>query len=251
MIDTHVHLQDKVYNRDIREIMQRAAQAGIESMVVVGYDYNSSEAAVTLCAQYAHLRAAVGVHPHDARNWSVPTAQQLKIIAVNKKVVAIGEIGLDYFRNLSSKEQQQTVFTEQLRLALELDLPVIIHSREAADDVLGVLKNYPLTRGVIHCYSGTVAQAEKFMALGYYLGICGNVTYPQAQLLKEVARTIPLERLLLETDAPYLAPQGQRGKRNEPALLVHSAEEIARLKGMAVATIARQTTENAKKLFRI
>lgn len=251
MIDTHVHVQDKIYCRDIREVMQRAAQAGIEGMVVVGYDYNSSEEAIALCAQYDYLRAAVGIHPHDARSWNTRTVQQLKIIAGNKKVVAIGEIGLDYFRSLSSKEQQQAVFLEQLRLALELCLPVIIHSREATEDVLAVLKNYPQATGVIHCYSGTIAQADKFLALGYYIGICGNVTYPQAHLLREVARAIPLERLLLETDAPYLAPQIQRGKRNEPAFLVHTAEEISRLKGVAVTTLTHQTTENARKLFNI
>lgn len=251
MIDTHAHVQDKVFDEDRGGVLQRAFQAGVESIIVVGYDYLTSEAAVALCEGQTSLYAAVGIHPHDAGAWNETTLSKIEKLAGSKKVVAIGETGLDFFRNKAPKGNQYKAFDEQLQLALSLHLPVIIHSREATEDVLTIIQKFPGLNGVIHCYSGSITQAEKFIEAGYYIGICGNVTYPQAKTLKEVTKNIPLERLLLETDAPYLAPQSYRGKRNEPSFLSHTAAEIASLQGLDIEMVKKQTTENARKLFSI
>lgn len=251
MIDTHAHVQDKVFDSDRGQVLQRAFQAGVEAMIIVGYNYSTSEAGVALCTGQAALYAAVGVHPHDAQSWDKTTLSKMQKLAESREVIAIGETGLDFFRNISPKKKQQEVFREQLQLAVSLHLPVIIHSREATEEVLAIVADYPGLRGVIHCYSGTTAQAEKFIQAGYYIGVCGNVTYPQATTLKEVARKIPLEYVLLETDAPYLAPQEYRGKRNEPSFLPCTAREIASLRNVDAGAVIKQTTENAKKLFKL
>lgn len=249
LVDTHAHLQDRVYARDIAEVLARATAAGVERIVNVSYDQSSSEQAVQLAREHHGIFAAVGTHPHDAASWSADSAVRLRQLAGEKKVVAIGEIGLDYHRNLSPKPAQQKAFIAQIELARELSLPIIVHSREATEDILAVLGNYRDLRGVIHCYSGTRTQAKKFLDLGYYLGITGIVTFPQAGELQAVAASVPLDRLLVETDAPYLAPQSFRGQRNEPAYVVEVAVQIAALKKIGLADVAKQTTLNAVELF--
>lgn len=251
MIDTHAHLQDPAFKPDQDTAIQRALTAGIHYIIIVGYDYISSQAAVTLAQRQAPLFAAVGIHPHDANAWQENTSQLLIDLSQQKKVVAIGETGLDYYRNQSPRDRQKKVFAWQLEVASKVSLPVIIHSREAGEEVLGFVQDFPGLTGVIHCFSGTLFAARKFVELGWYLGITGSVTFPQATVLQEVVRGIPLERLLLETDAPYLAPQSHRGQRNEPSYLGYMAEAIAALKNIEVSAVAQQTTANAMKLFKL
>ena len=250
LVDTHAHLQDRVFAPDQDEVIARAVGAGIGRIVNVGYDRSSSEQAVLLARGHKEIFAAVGTHPHDAVSWEADSVGHLRVLAREKKVVGIGEIGLDYHRNLSPKSAQRQAFIAQIELAKELSLPIIVHSREATEDILAVLENYQGLRGVIHCYSGTRAQAEKFLDLGYYLGITGIVTFPQAGELQAVVTTVPLTKLLVETDAPYLAPQSSRGRRNEPGYVVEIAAKIADLKKADPADVAKQTTLNAEELFR-
>ncbi len=251
LIDTHAHLQDQAFASDQDTAIQRALNAGIHYIITVGYDYISSQAAVTLAQRQASLFAAVGIHPHDASSWQESTSQLLTNLSQQKKVVAIGETGLDYYRHLSPREQQKKVFAQQLALAGKASLPVIIHSRNAGEEVLGFIKDFPQLTGVIHCFSGTLFEARQFVDLGWYLGITGSVTFPKATVLQEVVRDIPLEWLLLETDAPYLAPQPHRGQRNEPSYLGYMAAAVAGLKKIEVSVVAEQTTLNAQKLFKL
>lgn len=251
LIDTHAHLQDQAFIPDQDTAIQRALTSGIHHIITVGYDYISSQAAVTLAQHQTSLFAAVGIHPHDASAWQENTNQLLLDLSRQKKVIAIGETGLDYYRNLSPRDRQKKVFARQLELARQVSLPVIIHSRDAGEEVFGFIKDFPELTGVIHCFSGTLFEARKFIELGWYLGITGSVTFPKATVLQEVVREIPLERLLLETDAPYLAPQPHRGQRNEPSYLGYMAAAVAMLKNVEVSVVAQQTTANAQKLFKL
>jgi TatD DNase family protein len=251
MIDTHAHLQDQVFQPDQDTVIKRALAAGICQIITVGYDYVSSQEAVTLALHQSGVFAAVGIHPHDASSWQESTGSLLTALSQQKKVVAIGEIGLDYYRNLSPREIQKKVFAAQMELARKASLPVIIHSRDAGEEVLEVIKYFPGLTGVVHCFSGTLLAARKLIELGWYIGITGSVTFPKAIELQEVVRSIPLEWLLLETDAPYLAPQPHRGQRNEPGFLGEIAAAIAALKNIEVSVVVQQTTMNAQKLFRL
>jgi TatD DNase family protein len=251
MIDTHAHLQDQVFRPDQDTVFKRAFAAGIHHIIIVGYDYHSSQEAVALADRQEQVFAAVGIHPHDAATWQENTGVLLTALCQQRKVVAIGEIGLDYYRNLSPREIQKKVFATQLELARKMSLPVIIHSRDAGDEILEFIKDFPGLTGVVHCFSGTLLTARKLNELGWYIGITGAVTFPKATGLQEVVRGIPLEWLLLETDAPYLAPQSHRGQRNEPGYLGEVAAVIATLKNIEVSVVAQQTTINAQKLFRL
>ncbi len=251
LIDTHAHLQDKVYSQDQAAVMTRAKNAGVELIIVVSYDESSSWQAVSLAAQHDCIFAVVGVHPHDACNFTPATAQVIKQLTAEKKVVAIGEIGLDYYRNLSPKDVQRQAFIAQLDLARELGLPVVVHSREATNEVIDILRKYTGLTGVIHCFSGNRSEAEELVGLGYLIGITGVVTFPRSLVLQDAVKYLPADKLLLETDAPYLAPQQHRGGRNEPSYLVHMAAKVAELRNTDSATIARQTTANAARLFKL
>jgi TatD DNase family protein len=251
LIDTHAHLQDPAFKPDQDAAIQRALTARISNIITVGYDYVSSQAAVTLAQSQDPLFAAIGIHPHDASAWQGNTSQLLIDLSRQKKVVAIGETGLDYYRNLSPRDRQKKVFAWQLELARKVSLPVIIHCRDAGKEVLGFVRDFPGLTGVIHCFSGTLFEAREFVELGWYLGITGSVTFPKAAVLQEVVRNIPLEWLLLETDAPYLAPQSHRGQRNEPSYLGSVAAAVAALKNIEIPVVAQQTTLNAKKLFKL
>ena len=250
LVDTHTHLEDPQFDSDRPAVLQRAAEAGVAWMVDVGADLASSRRAVALAAAQPHVWAAVGVHPHEAATVTPAALAELRALADNPRVVAIGEIGLDYYRDLSPRPQQQDAFVAQLALARELGLPVIVHSRDAHQETLAILRRAGGgLRGVMHCFSGDLAIAGDILDLELYIGIAGPVTYPKARVLAEVARQLPLERLLLETDCPYLAPQAHRGRRNEPAYVRLIAERVAEMRGLSVEEIGQATSENACALF--
>jgi TatD DNase family protein len=241
------------FDADREAVIARAAENGITHIINPGVDVPSSRAAVELARQHKSFYAAVGVHPHDAKTLGTDGLGHLKSLAQSGKVVAIGEIGLDYYRNLSPRDVQRRAFQAQLELATDLGLPVIVHDREAHDDVLAILKDWRVqwsrTVGVLHSFSGDVALAESVLALGFYIGVSGPVTYRNADRLREVVRAAPLERLLIETDAPYLAPHPHRGQRNEPGYVRLVAQAIAEIKHLSREQVTTQTGVNACVLF--
>jgi TatD DNase family protein len=252
IIDTHCHLNHEQFTTDVPHTIERARQAGVEKMIVVGYDLPSSEAAVLLAERYQGVYAAVAIHPHDAKHYDDSAENRLLELAASKKVAAIGEIGLDYHYDFSPVEAQKAAFRAQIALAHKTALPVIIHCREAYGDVLDMLETEGIEEigGVMHCWAGDAEQAERTLKLGMYLGIGGVVTFKNAALLREITAATPLDRILLETDAPYLAPMPYRGKRNEPAYTSIIAEKVAKLRGMPREEIEAATTANACNLFR-
>lgn len=247
--DTHCHLNHPDLYPEWQAAVYRAQQSGVGRVILIGYDLASSLLAVQLAEQSDALYAAVGVHPHDAAQYNSDTLQQLREWTRHPRVVAVGEIGLDFYRDLSPREAQYEAFHAQLQLAREQGLPVVIHCREAYEQVLTVLSEYPDVRGVLHCFSGTPAQAERGLALGYYLGIGGVVTFKSAETLRAIVQGMPRDRLLLETDAPYLAPHPYRGKRNEPAYLPLIAQQVAALWDAPLATVSEITEANTQRLF--
>ena len=251
-IDTHAHLEMEAFDGDRDAVLARAAAAGLTAIITVGTTLPDCEKAVALTRLYKPVYAAVGIHPHEVKEIDAGTYDALRVLARQEKVVAIGEIGLDFFYDLSPREVQLRRFQEQLDLAEELDLPVIIHDREAHPEILEILRpRKGRLRGVLHCFSGDSAMARECLDLGFHLSVAGPVTYRKADQLRAVAREMPLERLLIETDAPYLAPQPYRGKRNEPAYVVETARYLAEIRGMPVDELERQTTANARRLFGI
>lgn len=251
LIDSHCHLDMKDFHKDRAEVIARARREGIAHMISIGIDVKSSQLALDLACRYPFISATVGCHPHDADECEPEDLKRLSQMAAEPEVVAWGEIGLDYYRNYSKKENQRKIFEIQLDLARKAELPVIIHDRDAHQEVYTTLKKMGKgeRKGVIHCFSGDKDLAEAFIALGYYISIPGTVTYKKAIQIKEVAASIPLDRMLVETDAPFLAPVPRRGKRNEPSLVNHTAREIAKLRDVPFETIAQQTTRNAIGLF--
>jgi len=250
-IDSHCHLNDPRFAGDADAVIDRAVAADVEKMLVVGYDLPSSEIAVDLAARNDCCLAAVGVHPHDARHYDAHARETLQSLAARQRVVAIGEIGLDYYYNTSEPAAQQRAFRDQLDLARELGLPVVLHCREAYDEVLDTLEAVGdgRWRGVLHCFGGDTQHAERGLGLGLHLGIAGVVTFRNADALREVVRATPLDRLLIETDAPYLAPEPHRGKRNEPSYVRYVAHRLAEVRGEPFERIAAATTANARDLF--
>ncbi|MCP3660476.1 MAG: TatD family hydrolase [Bacteroidetes bacterium] len=250
IIETHAHLLMSKFDEDRDTVINRAFSAGINKIIEVSYDEYSSEKATIFSAQYDNIFASIGVHPHDALNFTEHTLTKFQKLAKNKTVVAIGEIGLDYYRNLSPKKNQLKVFQKQLDLAQKLDLPVIIHCRDAHEDMQAVLKKYSCQfRGVIHSYSGDLNDANFYISRGFLLGIGGPLTYKNNHRLKEVVKEIDLKKIILETDAPYLPPVPHRGKRNEPSYLHYVVEEISNLKNINASEVKNITTFNAEKLF--
>lgn len=250
-IDTHAHLNDSRFSQDQSDVIGRAVHAGVSTIINVGFDLESSRTAVELSQKYTSVYAAVGVHPHDAGQAGPGWVDKIRSMAAEKKVVAIGEIGLDYYYNYSSALAQKTVFREQIRLAKELGLPVIVHDRDAHEDVLTILRDEQAwdVGGVFHCFSGNISFARKCLDLGFYVSLAGPVTFKNAGDLKTVATEIPAERLLIETDSPYLAPVPYRGKRNEPAYVVAVADQVSKLRGENIRDFAAKTSENARTLF--
>ncbi|HPT82662.1 MAG TPA: TatD family hydrolase [Limnochordia bacterium] len=251
MIDSHAHLNDPRFQSDLPEVVARAQEAGVRHIVNVGYDLASSQLAVELAERFPGLWAVVGLHPHDARLWDDQLRSQLKDLAGHPKVLAIGETGLDYYYDNSPRETQREVFRRQLSLAEELDLPCVIHSREAAQDTLEIMREYPQVRCLLHCYSGSLEMADLYLELGCYFSFGGPITFQNANRLRTVAAGIPLERILLETDCPYLTPHPHRGKRNEPAYLGLIAEKLGEIHGVSVEEVARITAANTRQFFRM
>ncbi len=249
-IDSHAHLEMEEFDGDRDAVLGRAAAAGLTAIVTVGTTIPDCEKVVEIARLYPPVYAAVGIHPHEVKGIDAGTYDALRVLAQQEKVVAIGEIGLDFFYDLSPREVQLRRFAEQVDLALELDMPVIIHDREAHAETLRILQRRKGgLRGVLHCFSGDAAMARECLALGFYLSVAGPVTYRKSEQLRAVAREIPAERLLVETDAPYLSPQPWRGKRNEPAYVVETARCLAEIRGMAAGELERLTEENARRLF--
>lgn len=252
LIDTHCHFNHAKFSDDLPDCLARAEAADVRQMLVVGFDLASSEQAVALAEAHPHmLFAAVAVHPHDAKHWNTETENRLRELAQRPVVVAIGEIGLDFHYDFSPRPDQYTAFRAQVALAQEQNLPVVIHCREAYPETLELLAeaNVAKVGGVMHCWAGTVAEAEQTVALGLALGFGGTLTFKNAEEVRAAARTVPPDRLLVETDAPYLAPVPHRGHRNEPAYTRLIAEKLAELRGLDYAEIAALTTANARRVF--
>ena len=253
LIDTHAHLEMREFNDDRDDVIKRAREAGVEYIVTIGTTIESSRDAVLLADKYDFIYAAIGIHPHEVKDILHPAYDILRHFAQHKKVVAYGEIGLDYHYEHSPRSDQKRKFRDMLREARELDLPVIIHDREAHEDTLQILSEEwsPDLGGVLHCFSGDAAMAKRVIEMGFSISVAGPITFPKAESLREVIKQVPIEHLLIETDSPYLAPQPVRGKRNEPAFVRHTAEAIATLKGLSVDDVARITSFNAMQLFGI
>lgn len=252
-IDTHVHLNADQYDEDLQEVITRALEAKVEKMIVVGFDRKTIERAMKLADEYEFIYAVIGWHPVDAIDCTEEDLKWIEELSSHPKVVGIGETGLDYYWDKSPKDVQQKLFREQIRLAQKLKLPIIIHNREATGDIVKILReeNAASVGGIMHCFSGSVETARECIAMNFIISLGGPVTFKNAKTPKEVATEIPLEHLLIETDAPYLAPHPYRGKRNEPSFVPLVAEEIARLKGISVEEVGRATSANAIKIFKL
>jgi TatD DNase family protein len=251
LIDSHAHLEMKEFDNDREKVIERAKQAGVDFIISVGTNLNLSRKAASLADQYKNIYAAVGIHPHDVNKINNKTYDDLRELAGRKKVIAYGEIGLDYFRNLSPQELQLEKFGEQLLLAKELNLPVIIHSRQAHEQSLKMIKASGIRRGVFHCFSGDYELARRCLDWGFYLSVPGVVTFNKSKTMQDVVRRVPLSSLLLETDCPFLTPDPYRGTRNEPAYIVHTAKKVAEIKGISWEEVAAFTAQNTLSLFNI
>ncbi|MFO7296098.1 MAG: TatD family hydrolase [Clostridia bacterium] len=253
LFDTHAHLEDERFDQDREQLIEELPEKGVAYVVNVGSTLETSRMSVELAARYPFIYAAVGVHPHEVSQMSSRDLATLEAMTTGQKVVAIGEIGLDYYYDFSPRELQREWFAQQIDLAYSLGLPIIIHDREAHADVLDILKAKKdrIVGGVMHCYSGSWEMAKDFMDLGLYISLGGPVTFKNAKRPVEVAQKIPLDRLVIETDSPYLAPTPHRGKRNNPAYVGLVAQKIAEIRGMSFEEIAEITLNNAKKLFKI
>ncbi len=253
LFDTHAHLNDEQFADDLPEAVNRAREAGISRITVAGYDFPSSLEAIKIAKKYEGIFAAIGIHPHDATALDQELLTKLRIYAREPEVVAIGEIGLDYYRNLSPREVQEDAFRKQINLAQELKKPIIIHDRDAHEDTVRVLREERagVNGGILHCFSGSWEMARQCMLLGFYISIAGPVTYHNANKLLDICKLVPLDRLLIETDCPYLTPEPFRGKRNEPARVRLVGEKIAELRKISLEKLAETTTNNALTVFQI
>ncbi|MGB9886942.1 MAG: TatD family hydrolase [Moorellales bacterium] len=251
LVDSHAHLDDPRFRADLAAVIERARAAGVRWIVTVGTDLSSSRQAVALAHRYPEIVAAVGFHPHEARHFQEQDLEELAALATDSRVVAIGEIGLDYHYNYSPPEVQRRVFERHLELAERLGLPVIVHDREAHRDAEELLvRQGPSRRGVVHCFSGDRAMAERLLDQGYYLSLAGPVTFPRAkEHFRRVLAVVPTDRLLVETDSPYLSPVPYRGQRNEPARVALVAAGVAELLGLSPEELIRRTGEASANLF--
>jgi TatD DNase family protein len=248
-IDSHAHLDDRAFDVDRASVIARCSAEDM-GILSVGASVRSSHAAIRLAKRYRNMWATVGVHPHSAKTVDVATMAALKDMAHDELVVAIGEIGLDYYRDLSPRDRQREAFAKQLDLAADVGLPLCLHNRESTDDLLAILRNNASEhRGVVHSFLGDRDLAETFLTLGLHLGVGGPLTYPKNGALRDAVKHAPLNRILLETDCPYLTPVPYRGRRNEPTYVTYVAEEIARLKGISIDEVASQTMKNTCRLF--
>ena len=249
LVDTHCHLDNEKFDEDRLEVIERIKE-NLEFCVNIGYDLASSEKSLELAKEYDFIYAVIGVHPIDIAEYDEEVEKELELLGKNPKVVAIGEIGLDYHWMTEPKEIQQERFKKQLELAERLNKPVVIHTRDAMEDTVNILKDYPNITGVIHCYPGSLETAKQLVDR-FYLGIGGTLTFKNSKKAVEVVKDIPLDRIVIETDCPYLTPEPFRGKRNEPIYVEYVAKKIAEIKEISVEDVTKITTENAKKLYRI
>jgi len=255
LIDSHAHIQGKEYTGEAEAVIERARAAGVEKIITVGGagDMSSNTEAVVLADSFPNVYATVGMHPHDAKDVGAHELQTLKELATSPKVIAVGETGLDYYYSHSPHDVQRRVFGQFIHMARDTDLPIVVHERDAARDAAELLRaeGSAKLRGVIHCFTGDYEAACAYLDLGFYLSFTGIITFKNAEPLREVVRKVPLEKMFVETDSPYLTPVPHRGRRNEPAFVRFVAETIAKVKGVELAEVARVTSENVKKLFRI
>ncbi len=251
-IDTHAHLDFPDFKQDMDDVIHRAKDADIGYIINVASSFAGCQASLALAERYEMLYTSIGIHPHDVREINEENFKQLKSWLGEKKVVAIGEVGLDFYRNLSPQETQKEYFTKFIDLSVSSGLPLIIHSRQADSETLEILKNTAAKlSGVVHCFSGSKEFLDSCLDLGLYISFTCNITYKKAESLRELAAQVPLERLLLETDCPFLPPEGLRGKRNEPINVIVLAELLAKIRNSSVESIAAATTANAKRLFKL
>lgn len=253
IIDSHAHLEDEAFVEGVYAVMERARAAGVEIVINPGADVRSSRVAAENAAVHEGLYAMAGIHPHDAAGVGDGDLEEISRILSMPRVVGIGEIGLDYYRDLSPRDEQIRVFRAQLELAKEFGCPVQIHSRDAHRDTFEILKEYAndVPAIVLHCYSGSPEMAAELIELGFFISLGGPVTYRNARKPVEVAKSVPLERLLVETDSPYLPPSPYRGERNEPAYVVEVVRKIAEVRGVSTEEVARVTASNAMRIFSI
>lgn len=253
-IDTHAHLTFPEYQIDLPEVIKRAKEANLEAIINIALDDAAIRSSLRIAEEYpGYIFNAAGLHPQDASEWNEEIPQKIRELAKDKKIIAIGETGLDYHYKLSPLEKQKEVFRKFLQLSQELNLPAVIHSREASKDIMLIIheENQGKLKGVLHCFSGDMDLAKEALDIGLLISFTGNITFPKADEIRNAAKEIPLDRIMIETDCPFLSPQAFRGKRNEPAYVVKIAEQIAEVKGITLEEVAAQTTKNAKRFFRI
>ncbi len=253
IIDSHAHLQDPRFAGDVEEVITRAVEGGVEMIICIGYDLESSREAVELARSHREIRAVVGIHPHDAKTINDRVLAEIWDLARGPRVVAIGETGLDYYRNLSSRDEQRDGFRAQINLAKKLGKPIVIHDRDAHDEVLSIIKQEKagINGGIMHCYSGRLPLAIELMKQGFMISFAGPLTFSNAKKSVEVAARVPLDRILVETDCPYLTPEPYRGKRNEPLYVWEVAKKLAEIHRKSLQEIAYITTRNTYKVLGI
>jgi TatD DNase family protein len=249
--ESHAHYDDALYDEDRGRLLAELKENGVDDVVNIGADIKSSEKSLRLAQKYNFIYAAVGVHPHEAKTLNEDNFSQLEAMCERKKCVAVGEIGLDYHYDNSPRDVQRFWFERQLELAYKINKPVVIHSRDAAEETFEIIRNKSVRRGVIHCYSGALKMAQEYVDMGFYLGIGGVVTFPKTKKLREVVEHIPLTKLLIETDCPYLAPVPHRGERNESKFLHFIAAKIAEIRQTTIENVAELTRISAKELFSV
>jgi len=251
LFDTHAHLNDPAFDPDREELMAGLAAKGVGLVMNAGCSLESSRDIVNMTAKYPWLYGSVGSHPDSANEVNEEVIEEYRKLCQNKKIKAIGEIGLDYYYEDIPRDIQKQAFRMQMQLAKELDMPVIIHEREAHDDGMRIVKEFPGVTGVFHCYSGSAEMARQLVKMGWYIGFTGVLTFKNARKAVETAASIPLDRIVIETDCPFMAPEPFRGKRNDPGYLYRMAEKLAEIRGITPEEAAAVTTENAKRLYRI
>lgn len=251
LVDTHCHLDFPDFDQDRKQVIERARNQGLDYIINIGSSIEGSKKSLELSQQYDFIYAAVGLHPHEADKFNQQTKDVLEELARKDKVVAIGETGLDYYKNYSKAENQKSLFISLIQLAKDLSLPLVIHNRQAQEDVLRILKQALPQKAVVHCFSGDERFLKECLELGLFISFTCNITYKKAQGLRALVKLVPLDRLMLETDAPFLPPEGFRGKRNEPLYVKYLAQEVAKIKEISVDEVARVTTENAREFFKL
>lgn len=253
LFDTHAHIDFPRYDKDRKKVIERARAEGVKYILNCGADLESSQRAVKLAEDFFEIYAAVGIHPHEASIYTVEIAKKLRELAETKKVVAFGEIGLDYHYDNSPRDEQRQAFRAQLRLASNLGLPVIIHSREAEEDTINILKEEwdPENGGVVHCYSSSAEMAKELLDLNFHIGFTGLITFKNLEWLRRIVSNTPIRRILIETDSPYMSPEPYRGRRNEPARVKEVARQVAKCHNLTLDKVAEITTQNGLNLFKI